>query len=71
MTMTPLFFLFDISPEASILILLFWGVVFLVLAVRDAGKKSWEKKPSNEWTQKDWQEYLADEQARIDEMFKK
>ena len=68
--MKALFFFFDMSPEASFLIVVFWSVVFLVLAIKDAGRKGYQKKHQHDWTQKDWQEYLKDEQKRLDEISK-
>lgn len=66
--MTPLFFLFDISPETACLVVAFWGIVFLVLGVKNAGKKGYQKKHQHEWTHEDWQEYLENEQKRLDDI---
>ncbi|MBR4533056.1 MAG: hypothetical protein IKO85_00710 [Bacteroidaceae bacterium] len=69
--MPPLFFLFDISPETACLLVAFWGVVFLVLAIKGAGRKGYQKKHQHEWTREEWQEYLEDEQKRLDKLFEK
>ena len=65
--MTPLFFHFDISPVAACLILAFWVFVFLALGVKDAGRKGWQKKSSDKWTKKDWQDYRRHTQHTLDE----
>lgn len=69
--MIPLFILFDISPEAACLAVAFWVIVFLVLGVRNASRKGFQKKHQHDWTTDDWQDYLKDEQKRLDETFKK
>ncbi len=67
--MTPLFFLFDISPETACLVVAFWAILFFVLAViKNAGKKGYQKKHQHEWTHEDWQEYLEDEQKHLDDI---
>ena len=65
--MTPLFFLFDISPLTCFLVVAFWLIVFLVAGIKDAGKKGWEKKTSDKWTRKDWQEYNRHVQQTLDD----
>lgn len=69
--MTPLFFLFDLSPLTCFLVVAFWVIVFIVLGIKDAGRKGYQKKHQHDWTTKDWQEYLEDEQQRINKTFKK
>ena len=44
--MTPLFFLFDISPLTCFLVVAFWVIVFLVAGIKDAGKKAFEISPN-------------------------
>lgn len=69
--MTPLFFLFDISPAAAFLIVAFWVVVFLVLGGKGAGRKGYQRKHQHDWTSKDWQDNLRDVQKRLDEIDRK
>lgn len=66
--MKPLFFLFDISPEVGALSILVFIIAFVWLLIKDAGKKSYEKKSSQDWTKEDWQDYLEDVQKRLDEL---
>lgn len=63
-----LFFLFDISPEAGILSILIFLMVFLCFFIKGTGKKGYEKKDSHDWKPKDWKEYQEDVQKRLDEL---
>lgn len=69
--MTPLFFLFDISPVTCCIVVAFWVIVFLVLGIKDASRKGYQKKHHHEWTTDDWQDFLKDVQKRLDEIDRK
>ncbi|MBR0433223.1 MAG: hypothetical protein IJK15_05940 [Bacteroidaceae bacterium] len=69
--MTPLFFLFDIIPVTCCIVVAFWVIVFLVLGIKDASRKGYQKKHQHEWTTDDWQDFLKDVQKRLDEIDRK
>lgn len=69
--MTLLFFLFELNPATCFLVVAFWAVVFLVLGIKNAGRKGYQRKQQHDWTSKDWQEYLKDVQERLDDIDRK
>ena len=65
--MTPLFFLFNIDPTTSCLVVAFWVIVFLICGIKDTTRKGYKKKDRDKWSKEDWKEYRQDVQRTLDD----